>query len=79
VEKIDLTIQEIRTLILNAVMTGNQTNKIDIENAPDVCPMDVVMACDFVLNQFLDNKIEALKKTILIMLLKTYLKELIKI
>jgi hypothetical protein len=61
VEKIDLTIQEIRTLILNAVMTGNQTNKIDIENAPDVCPMDVVMACDFVLNQFLDNKIEALK------------------
>ena len=60
-EKIDLTIQEIRTLILNAVMTGNQTNKIDIENAPDVCPMDVVMACDFVLNQFLDNKIEALK------------------
>ena len=60
--KIDLTLEEIRTLILNAVMTGNQTNKIDIENAPDECPMDIVLACEFVLNQFMDNKIEELKK-----------------
>ena len=59
--KIDLTLEEIRTLILNAVMTGNQTNKIDIENAPDECPMDIVLACEFVLNQFMENKIEELK------------------
>ena len=59
--KIDLTLEEIRTLILNAVMTGNQTNKIDIENAPDECPMDIVLACEFVLNQFLDHKMSELK------------------
>ena len=59
--KINLTLAEIRTLILNAVMTGNQTKPIDIHNAPDECPIDIVMACDFVLNQFLDNKIEELK------------------
>ena len=59
---IDLTLEEIRTLILNAVMTGNQTNKIDIENAPNECPIDIALACEFVLNQFLDNKIEELKK-----------------
>ena len=60
-EKIDLTLEEIRTLILDAVMTGNQTNKIDIENAPNECPIDVAMACEFVLSRFLDNKIEELK------------------
>ena len=43
-------------------MTGNQTNKIDIENAPNECPIDIALACEFVLNQFLDNKIEELKK-----------------
>ena len=60
-EKIDLTIEEIRTLILDAVMTGNQTNKIDIENAPNECPIDVAMACEFVLSRLLNNKIEELK------------------
>jgi hypothetical protein len=61
VKKIDLTLEEIRTLIINAVMTGNQTKPIDIHNAPDECPMEITMACEFVLNQFLDNKIEELK------------------
>ena len=63
---INLTLEEIRTLIINAVMTGNQTKPIDIHNAPDECPMEITMACEFVLNQFLnnqlDNKIEELKE-----------------
>jgi hypothetical protein len=61
-KKINLNIEELRTLILNAVMTGNQTQSIDLHNAPDECPMEIIAACEFVLSQFLDNKIQTLKE-----------------
>lgn len=57
---INLNLDELRALILNAVMTGNQTKTIDLENAPDECPMDIILACEFVLKSFLDGKMKSL-------------------
>jgi hypothetical protein len=46
---------------MNAIMTGTTIN-LDMENPPDECPMEIVMACEFIYTSFLESKMESEKQ-----------------
>ena len=55
-----LTKEELKALIMNAIMTGT-TIDLDLENPPDDCPMEIIAACEYIYVTFLEEKMRSEK------------------
>ncbi len=56
-----LTKEELKSLIMNAIMTGT-TIDLDLENPPDDCPIEIIAACEYIYVTFLESKMESDKQ-----------------
>ena len=52
-----LTKDELKEIIMNAIMTGTAID-LDMENPPDECPLEIIVACEFIYVTFLEGKLK---------------------
>lgn len=61
--KFKLTKEEIKALIMHAVMMGT-TIELDMDSPPDECPQDIIIGCEYIYVNFLEEKLNKNKSSL---------------
>jgi len=58
-----VTKDDIKAVIMHAVMMGT-TIKLDINNPPNECPQDIIIGCEYIYSNFLEDKLKQNKSSL---------------